>query len=112
MAGQRRQNVDLLDLGEIVDDFVAHAASVMAILEKRYHRCLIGSDGLMPTERMLKFFAYDHLPEHLQAVSRHFADLAHHIEATLPAGPERTVSLRKLLEAKDAAVRAVIMPEA
>jgi len=29
----------------------------------------------------------------------------------VPAGPERTVSLRKLLEAKDAAVRAVAIPE-
>ena len=65
----------------------------------------------MPTDRMLKFFTYDHLPERLQAVSRHFSDLAHHIEATLPAGPERTVSLRKLLEAKDAAVRTVAKPD-
>jgi hypothetical protein len=31
--------------------------------------------------------------------------------ALVPAGPERTVSLRKLLEAKDAAVRPVVIPE-
>jgi hypothetical protein len=62
-------------------------------------------------DRMLKFFAYDHLPEHLKAVSRPFHDLALHIAVTVPAGPERTVALRKLLESKDAAVRAVAIPE-
>ena len=36
-----------------------------------------------------------------------FAQLAEQVVALVPAGPERTVSLRKLLETKDAAVRAV-----
>ena len=62
-------------------------------------------------ERMLKFFAYDHLREDLKGVSRPFAELAQQVAALVPAGPERTVSLRKLLEAKDAAVRAVAIPE-
>ena len=35
-------------------------------------------------------------------------DLAAHIVNTLPSNPERTVALRKLLEAKDCAVRALI----
>lgn len=61
-------------------------------------------------ERMLKWFAVDHLPEHLQAVSGRFCDCAHGIVATLKPGPERTVALRKLLEAKDAAVRAAVHP--
>ena len=51
-------------------------------------------------ERMLKFFAYDHLREDLKGVSRPFAELAQQVVALVPAGPERTVSLRKLLEAK------------
>ena len=63
-------------------------------------------------ERMLKFFAYDHLRDDLKPVSQAFAHLAHHIAQSVPAGPERTVSLRKLLEAKDAAVRAVAVPDA
>ena len=58
------------------------------------------------TEHIEQFFAYSHLPPHLQDVSRPFADLAALIIATLPRNPERTVALRKLLEAKDAAVRA------
>ena len=54
----------------------------------------------------MQFFAYTHLPAHLQEISKPFGDLAEQIVATLPRNPERTVALRKLLEAKDAAVRA------
>ncbi len=61
-------------------------------------------------ERMMKWFAYDHLPAELQAVSKPFSDLAQHIDENVVQGPERTVALRKLLEAKDAAVRAVVHP--
>ena len=56
-------------------------------------------------DRMLQWFHYEHLPEHLQVVSKPFCELAHKLVDTLPGGPERTVALRKLLEAKDAAVR-------
>lgn len=56
-------------------------------------------------EPMLQWFEFEHLPEHLQAVSRPFGELARLLVATLPRNPERTVALRKLLEAKDAAVR-------
>lgn len=59
---------------------------------------------------MLKWFAWAHLPPHLQAVSQPFGDLAEKIANTIQPGPERTVALRKLLEAKDAAVRAVVQP--
>ena len=59
----------------------------------------------------MQFFAYSHLPEHLQAVSKPFGDLAQVIFETLPRNPERSVALRKLLEAKDAAVRAKLFKE-
>jgi len=59
-------------------------------------------------EHIAQFFAYEHLPPHLQAVSAPFGQLAQDIIATLPRNPERTVALRKLLEAKDAAVRALL----
>ena len=62
-------------------------------------------------EHILQFFAYEHLPPHLQAVSAPFGQLAQNIVATLPRNPERTVALRKLLEAKDAAVRALVAKE-
>lgn len=63
---------------------------------------------LEPTEHILQFFAYAHLPPHLQEVSRPFGEMAERIVTTLPRNPERTVALRKLLEAKDAAVRALL----
>lgn len=61
-------------------------------------------------ERMLKWFEYAHLPTHLQDVSKPFGDLAKSLCESVEAGPERTVALRKLLEAKDAAVRAKLNP--
>lgn len=61
-----------------------------------------------PPEHIIQFFAYEHLPPHLQAVSRPFGEMAKTIVETLPRNPERTVALRKLLEAKDAAVRALL----
>lgn len=56
----------------------------------------------------LQFFKYDHLPERLQDVSRPFSELAHSMVETLPPNPELYAALRKLLEAKDCAVRAVL----
>ena len=61
-------------------------------------------------DRMLKWFEFSHLPAHLQDVSRAFHSLAHDLVTEVPGGPERTVALRKLLEAKDAAVRAKLKP--
>lgn len=55
---------------------------------------------------IMQFFAYGHLPPHLQEVSKPFGDMANALVAMLPRNPERTVALRKLLESKDAAVRA------
>ena len=63
----------------------------------------------MPTEEsILQFFAYAHLPAQLAQVSEPFCVMAHNIVQTLPRNAERTVCLRKLLEAKDAAVRAAV----
>lgn len=59
------------------------------------------------TEALLRFFEYEHLPPDLQEVSKPFADLANHV-ALGPENAETTVALRKLLEAKDAAVRAAL----
>lgn len=59
-------------------------------------------------EHIMQFFTYDHLPLHLQEVSKPFCAMAQVMVATLPRGPERSVALRKLLESKDAAVRALL----
>ena len=62
-------------------------------------------------DRIMQFFAYEHLKPELAEVSKPFGLLAHAIVATVPQNPERTVALRKLLEAKDAAVRAMVYVE-
>jgi hypothetical protein len=59
-----------------------------------------------PHDRLLQFFAYNHLPEPLQEATAPFWVLAQVVVNTMPLTPERTVCLRKLLEARDAAVRA------
>jgi len=53
----------------------------------------------------MKYFAFEHLPEPLKAVSREFSDLANKMDAEIPDGPEKSAGLRKLLEAKDCFVR-------
>lgn len=63
------------------------------------------------TDPLLQHFRWKHLPEHLQKVSKPFGQLAARLVRELPRSPERTAALRKLLEAKDCAVRAAI-PEA
>lgn len=56
----------------------------------------------------MRWFAFEHLPPQLQEVSQPFHRLATHLVDTLERSPERTVALRKLLESKDAAVRAAL----
>jgi len=57
---------------------------------------------------IMKFFGYKHLPPHLKEVSKKFSDLAEYIEAELPHNSESKEALRKLLEAKDCAVRSKV----
>lgn len=57
---------------------------------------------------VLRYFAYEHLPPHLQEISRPFCELATAVADRAPFSQETTVALRKLLEAKDAAVRAAL----
>lgn len=62
----------------------------------------------MSRSPIMEFFVYTHLPEHLQVISRPFGELAEQLEATLPSNAEKSTALRKLLEAKDCAVRATL----
>lgn len=66
----------------------------------------------MTSREFLKNFKYDHLPPFLQDISKPFSDLANNLVDTITldgAGNEEElkVGLRKLLEAKDCAVRAI-----
>lgn len=62
----------------------------------------------LSSDPILRFFHYRHLPAGLQQASKPFCDLAGNIVRNTPRNAERTVALRKLLEAKDAAVRATL----
>lgn len=68
------------------------------------------SDAQLTVDPILHFFHYAHLPERLRATSRLFFILAAELIRSLPRNAERTVALRKLLEAKDCAVRANLPP--
>lgn len=57
-------------------------------------------------DAILRYFHYSHLPEKLQVVSKPFCEVAANMVRTLPRNAERSAGLRKLLEAKDCAVRA------
>jgi hypothetical protein len=65
----------------------------------------------MDRHPLIQFFAYEHLPTGLQSISKPFSDLALDLEGVLPMNPEKTTALRKLLEAKDCAVRAMLFEE-
>lgn len=58
---------------------------------------------------ILVYFGYMHLPEGpLRETSKQVHDLAYRMAETLPAGPELSAGLRKLLEAKDCFVRSAL----
>lgn len=66
------------------------------------------------TRNVLRLFRYDHLPERFQSSSKPFALRALRIveAASTEGGAEATIALRKLLEAKDAAVRSTLKDDA
>ena len=61
-----------------------------------------------PIGHVMQFFRCEHLPGRLREVSEPFCELASWLVLHCPHNPELTVALRKLLESKDAAVRAVL----
>lgn len=59
-------------------------------------------------KHIMRFFAYKHLPEHLQKVSAPFCELASNLYDELPDNPQKLYCLHSLMDAKDRAVRAVL----
>ena len=60
---------------------------------------------------ILRHFNYDHLEPPLRSYSARFHELACYVASNLPQSAETSTCLRKLLEAKDAAVRAIVERE-
>lgn len=63
------------------------------------------NEGPYQPNQLLQFFAYDHLPEDKRKISKLFSELAVEIDKNLPNNVEKNTSMRRLLEAKDCAVR-------
>lgn len=66
------------------------------------------SGSQLKDDPILRYFRFSHLPDKLQAVSKPFCFLAMDLVRNLPRNAERSTALRKLLEAKDCAVRALV----
>jgi len=60
-------------------------------------------------KEIMQFFDCEHLPPYLRGIADSCVSLAYRIIAELVPSEERSVALRKLLEAKDAAVRASLI---
>lgn len=65
----------------------------------------------LAADPILQYFHYAHLPMQLQGVSMIFCHVAQEMITHLPCNAERSAGLRKLLEAKDCAVRANVKPK-
>lgn len=96
-------------LVELKDDNLSHP--IPAAARELLASFIQHTEPTEAVEPIMQFFAFEHLPAHLQTVSQNFHALAQHLVDNLPRNPERTVALRKLLEAKDAAVRARLFKE-
>ena len=60
------------------------------------------------TVQLVKYFAFAHLADRLRIISEIYAGAALDLLAQLSDGPELTAALRKLVESKDCAVRALV----
>lgn len=86
------------------------AEAVARVIGQADRGCkVVASPSMHPTTRaLLQWFDCDHLAPRLRDVVEPFRQIAHDL-AVRGSGPEVTVALRKLLESKDAAVRAMIV---
>jgi hypothetical protein len=69
-------------------------------------------EAMNQVEGLLRnFFSFQLLPPELQEATERFASVASWIVQYLPRSPERTLALRKLLEAKDHVIKANLYKE-
>lgn len=92
--------------------YIAKAAAAYELtrITDDYRKGRLSMTKLHPNvQHLLNLFEYEHLPQYLQSVSKPFSDMAHQMSNSLHGGPELTVGLRKLLEAKDCMVRQAVI---
>ena len=61
--------------------------------------------------QIMRHFTYAHLPPNLKNISQPFCELAEIMARILPPCAETSAALRKIMEAKDCAVRAELERE-
>lgn len=95
---------------EALNDLIRHEHLVSPPPASYHDVMTMALRKLSEQEPIARFFLFAHLPDKLKLVSARYADMAIGIlgEGGLPRSAERTVALRKLLESKDAAVRAAL----
>jgi len=71
----------------------------------------IATDRHPGVQHFRGLFNYEHLSEDAQRYSRPFAELAQFLVDNCKDGAELTTALRKILEAKDAAVRQALLDQ-
>ncbi|WP_197043764.1 hypothetical protein [Aureispira sp. CCB-QB1] len=91
------------DLGVTVSELVSNC--IVRGLSGDLHKSIQKENDLP----LRQFFSYQHLPKDKQEVSKRFTELADYISDELPRNPETFACIRKLLEAKDCAVRSSFM---
>jgi hypothetical protein len=60
-------------------------------------------------KELMQFFEFNHLPPYLQVISAPFGKLANNLLGDLPSNFQRRDALKKLIEAKDCAVRSLLV---
>lgn len=65
-----------------------------------------GGAVIEPTQNIRQFFEVEETSPEIKPLAKPFHDLSELIISTLPNNPERLMALRKLLESRDAALRA------
>ena len=86
-------------------EFIERKVQKMA-LEPTNELAELGNRCHPQVQAILPYFGYEHLQRRQAEVAKIFHDAARDLLIENLSGPELTTALRKLLEAKDAAVRA------
>ena len=61
-------------------------------------------------DMILHYFDYADLPMNQKEVGKAYYQFAHHLSGQISGSAEKTVALRKLLESRDCALRAINLP--
>lgn len=87
-------------------DGVITPSSLQRVFDKEYGHVFEQMESPQLLHPLMQYFTYAHLPAHLQEISQPMAELVIAMLLKLPMNIETDAFVRKMLEAKDCAVRA------